>query len=209
MRGNLKRAEGRGTRADRPARSVRLARWLAVPVGMVVSSLLVWQASNAAFSDTTDNPGNNWASGRVDLADDDGGASAMFTVSNLKPGDSAAKCITVTYSGSLDASVKLFASAPSGTLAPYLNLTVEQGSGGSFGDCTGFSPDASPKYTGTLAAFAGTHQNWGNGWGSFTPTGGAPDDDKTYRFTYTLQDDDNAQGLSTGTTFTWEAQNTP
>lgn len=208
MRGNLKRAEGRGTRADRPARSVRLARWLAVPVGMVASSLLVWQASNAAFSDTTDNGANSWASGDVVLNDDDSGA-VLFNASNLKPGDSVAKCITVTYSGSLNASVKLFASAPSGTLAPYLNLTVEQGSGGLFGDCTSFSPDASPKYTGTLDAFAATHQNWGNGWGSFTPTGGAPDDPKTYRFTYTLQDDNNAQGKSTSTTFTWEAQNTP
>jgi hypothetical protein len=181
---------------------------VALPVGMMVSSLLVWQASNAAFSDTTENPGNTWASGDVVLTDDDSDA-AMFSASNLKPGDTEAKCITVTYSGSLDASVKLYAGVAGSGLAQYLDLTVEQGTGGGFGDCTGFTPDASPKYTGTLSGFATAHVNFSNGWGSFTPAGGAPDDTKTYRITYTLQDNNLAQAKNATATFTWEAQNTP
>jgi hypothetical protein len=195
-----------GARSDRSARAARFARWTALPLGMLVSSLLVWQASNAAFSDTTDNPANQWASGDVVLADDDT-TNVLFNASNLKPGDNEAKCITVTYSGSLDASVKLYAST-TGTLAQYLDLTVEQGTGGGFGNCTGFTPDAAPLYTGTLSAFAAAHVNFGNGWGSFTPTGGAPSDTKTYRIKYTLQNDDAAQAKSANATFTWEAQNT-
>jgi hypothetical protein len=196
------------TRADRSARRARVARWVAVPVGMLVSSLLVWQASNAAFSDTTDNPGNQWASGDVVLSDDDS-TNVLFHVSNLKPGDNETRCITVTYSGSLNASVKLYAATAGTGLAQYLDLTVEQGTGGAFGDCTGFTPGASPTYTGTLAGFASAYQNFGNGWGSFAPTGGAPIDSKTYRIKYTLQNDNAAQGKDASATFTWEAQNTP
>jgi hypothetical protein len=195
-------------RADRSARRARVARWVAVPVGMLVSSLLVWQASNAAFTATTDNGTNNWASGDVVLTDDDT-TNVLFNVSNLKPGDNDTKCITVTYSGSLNASVKLYASSTVSGLAQYLDLTVEQGTGGAFGNCTGFTPDASPTYTGTLAGFTSTYQNFGNGWGSFTPVGGAPNDTKTYRIKYTLQNDNAAQAKTANATFTWEAQNTP
>jgi hypothetical protein len=199
-------------RGQRAARRDRSLRWLAVPAGLVASSLLVWQASNAAFTATTDNPGNSWASGDVVLTDDDGGGvgSAMFAATNLKPGSTGERCITVTYSGSLDASVKLYASAGGTGLAQYLDLTVEQGSSTSpFGDCSTFSADGSPVYNGTVAGFATAHNNYGSGWGSFTPSGGTPDDKKTYRITYTLQDNNLAQAKDASATFTWEAQNTP
>ena len=207
MRGNLKRAEGRGTRADRPARSVRVARWLAIPVGMVASSLLVWQASNAAFSDTTENPGNSWASGTVELSDDDNN-TAMFNVDGLEPGKTGTNCIQVTYTGSLESDVKLYVSPPTGTLAPYLNLTVEQGSGGTFADCTGFVADATngTVYNGTLDGLATTASDFATGLGVWTPTGTGQA--KTYKLTYTLQNNNDAQGKSAGATFTWEAQNT-
>jgi hypothetical protein len=144
----------------------------------------------------------------VTITDDDG-ASAMFSAGNMKPGDTVVECITVTYSGSLDASVKLYGSLTAGDgLDDYLDLTVERGSGGSFGDCTGFSASETVYAPGTLDGFTGTHTSFGTGAGTWSPTGGAPDDDMTYRFTVTLQDDNNAQGLTTTATFTWEAQNT-
>jgi Camelysin metallo-endopeptidase len=195
-------------RGRRAARSARNARWLAVPVGLVASSLLVWQASNAAFSGTTDNPGNSWNAGTVALSDDDGGATALFDVANLKPGSTGEKCITVTYSGTLDALVKLYAPSASGTLAQHLNLTVERGDGGSFGNCSGFVADGSPQYTGTLLGFATAHTDFGNGWEAWT-TATDPDKAKTYRFTYTLQNGtpDSEQGATASATFKWEAQN--
>jgi hypothetical protein len=132
----------------------------------------------------------------------------MFAITNMKPGQTETKCITITYQGSLDASVVLYGALTAGDgLDDYLDLTVERGSGGSFTDCTGFS-SSETVYSGTLDGFAATHANFGTGAGTWAPTGGAPDDDMTYRFVVTLQDDNAAQGLTTTATFTWEAQNT-
>ena len=84
---------------------------------------------------------------------------------------------------------------------------MRRGSGGSFGDCTGFS-SAETVYSGTLDGFVATHTSYGTGAGTWAPTGGGPDDDMTYQFEVTLQDDNAAQGLTSTATFTWEAQNT-
>jgi hypothetical protein len=176
-------------------------------LSLVFVSFLVVRTSRSAFSDTTDNQSNQWTAGSVVLVDDDL-AAAMFTVSNMAPTDSQTECITVTYQGSLDASVKLYGALTAGDgLDDYLNLTIERGSGGTFGDCTGFS-STETVYTGTLDGFTTAHTNFATGAGTWAPTGGAPDDDMTYRFTVTLQDDNAAQGLTTTATFTWEAQNT-
>ena len=132
----------------------------------------------------------------------------MFSVSAMSPGQTITKCITATYEGSLDASVKLYGAITAGDgLGTYLNLTVYRGTGGAFGDCTGFT-SAQTAYNGTLAGFVSAHSSFGTGAGTWTPTGGAPDDDMTYEFVVSLQDNNAAQGLSATATFTWEAQNT-
>ena len=64
-------------------------------LALVLVSVLTVRASSAAFSDTTDNSGNTWAAGPVVLTDDDGGATALYTASNMKPGDGSTECITV------------------------------------------------------------------------------------------------------------------
>lgn len=184
------------------SRSARWVRWSAAPVAMVASSLLVWQASQSAFSDTTDNGANNWAAGDVVISDDDA-ASAMFNPTNLKPGDTATECIRVTYSGSLAATVKLYGSV-TGTLDQYLDLTVEHGSGGTSASCAGFVTDATI-YSGTLDNFGNTATNFATGVGSWAPAG--PGQNKTYRFTYTVQNNNAAQATTAQATFTWEAQN--
>lgn len=177
-------------------------RWAAAPLALVGSSLLVWQASTAAFSATTDNGANNWTAGTVALSDNDSG-TAMFTATGLKPADSGTRCITVTYNGSLAAAVKLHATA-SGTLGSHLTLTVEQGSGNAPAACTGFVSE-STIYSGTVAGLASTASTFGTGVGSFAPT--AAGQTKSYRFVYTVQDNQAAQGTTASATFTWEAQN--
>jgi hypothetical protein len=192
-------------RADRPG-PLRLAarfRWAAAPVALVVASLLVWNASSSAFQATTTNGTNSWAAGTVAISDDDSG-SAMFNATGLKPGDTGAKCILVTYGGSLAATVKLY-SAVTGTLGQYLDLTVEQGTGGTSSGCGSFAAE-STLYSGTLSGFGTAATNFANGVGSWTPGGAGAT--KAYRFTYTLQNNNAAQGLSASATFTWEAQNT-
>jgi hypothetical protein len=199
-----------------PSRNAPLARVLhqdtilhlaAGLAALLLVSALVVRTSDAAFSATTANANDQWSAGDVVLTDDDSGA-AMFTVTNMAPSQAETACITVTYSGSLDAAVKLYGSVTGGDgLGTYLDLTIKRGTGGLFNDCTGFS-STETVYTGTLAGFVASHSGFGTGVGSWTPTGGGADDDMVYQFVVTLQDDNAAQGKSTTATFTWEAQNT-
>jgi hypothetical protein len=190
---------------EQPGRD-RVLHIVAALVSLLLISVLVIRTSDAAFSATTANTGDQWSAGTVTLVDDDSN-SAMFSVTNMKPGASSEHCITVTYSGSLDASVKLYGAVTAGTLGTYLNLEVYRGSGGSFAGCSGFT-SAETVYNGTLAGFVAASSSFGTGAGTWTPTGGAPNDDMTYRFVVTLQDNNSAQGLTSTATFTWEAQNT-
>lgn len=179
--------------------------------GVVGSGALVWHASYAAFVGTTSNSGNSWTAGSVTLTDDDAGA-AMFDVSGLVPGASTGSphCITVTYSGDVPASVKLYSADATGDLAQYIDLTIQQGTGGSFADCTGFTPDATvnPIFTGTLQAFGAAHDDFASGVGTFTPS--TSPTTKVYEFSYTLDaaTPSSAQGADATATFTWESQNT-
>ena len=175
---------------------------------VLLTTALIMTASMAAFSDTTDNSGNTWSAGTVVLTDDDGPGSAMFTVGNMAPLDTVIECIVVTYSGSLlPSEVNLYGVSGGTGLDLYLDLTVEEGTGGQFGDCSfggGFTPIGPAIFTGTLATFASSHFNFGNGAGVWDPA--ANPESRTYRFTVTLQDDNGAQGLGATATFTWEAQ---
>ena len=179
---------------------------LAIGVALLLAVVLIAvRATTAAFTSTTANAANSWSAGTVALTDDDSG-TAMFTVTGLTPGDTTTRCITVSYSGSVDSAVRLYGSITGGTgLGTYLNLTVERGAGGSFANCTGFV-SSETVYTGTLAGFTSAHTGFANGAGSWSPVGGAPVDTMTYRFTTTLQDNNAAQGLSATAAFTWEAQ---
>lgn len=175
-----------------------------------LGSVAGW-ATFSAFSATTSNVGNTFAAGTVAIGDNDGGA-VMYNVSNKKPGDTAQACIKVTYTGSLDASVKLYSSAIP-AFGQYVNLLIETGSGSpTFPGCTGFVADASPTlYTGTLKAFGDTYSTFANGLADnpgAVATKWITNDAVVYRFTLTLQDNNAANGGTTGThSFTWEAQN--
>ncbi len=169
---------------------------------LVVAPLIVVQASNAAFTDTTDNTDNLLSAATVVLSDDDSD-TAMFNVTNMVPGDSATECITVTYSGStFDLNpISFFGgmTAEVGDFGDYIELTVEEGTGGSFGDCTGFTGTA--LFDDTLAVFDQTA-----GFFAFTPAEG--DVSRTYRMTAKLADDtpETAQAGSATAIFTWEAR---
>jgi hypothetical protein len=195
-------------------RAGRLLGLLVIPAALFGTGAAVVGTSWSAFSAKTVDPANSWSAGAVTLSDDDGGGSAaMFTATGLKPGSTGSKCIVVTYGGSLAAAVKLYGASYSTTndLASNLNLTIVQGSGGSFaGGCTGFTAAAtnSSVYSGTLANFASSYTNYGNGVAAdaWTPSGAGT---RTYQFTYTLSSStpDSAQGGSANIGFTWEAQN--
>jgi hypothetical protein len=169
----------------------------------------------SAFSSQTDNPGNSVTSGTVVLSDNDAG-SALYTLTNAKPGDSQASCIKVNYSGSLDASVKVYTPSTVGALASSVNLKVEPGTQttSTFPSCTGFTPDAGAAlYEGTLAAFASEHSSFATGIADnpgTVATKWSAGESVVYRVTATLAANapDSAQGQSTGShIIRWEAQN--
>jgi len=166
----------------------------------------------SAFSSTTANSGDSFASGTVVLADNDANA-AMYQLTNQKPGVVTDKCIKVTYTGSLDADVKLYTASTIDTLGPYVNMTITQGTQAtpSFPDCTGFTPDATGTiYSGTLANFASTYHDWSTGLAT-TPAGQtkwATNAALVYKFSVQVADNDLAQGKTTGShDFTWQARN--
>jgi hypothetical protein len=178
---------------------------VAVAAGLATSGVLVVSSTEAAFTARSSNGGNSWTTGVVTLADDDSG-QALFTVTNLLPGDTGSKCIRVTYSGTVTASVKLFATSVTGTLAPDLRIVVTQGAGGgnvgAFGTCAGgFS--GTTIYDGALSAFPTT---WAGGLGSFAPTGAGQF--TVYRFDYELPSGtpSDRQGRPAAVDFRWESR---
>jgi hypothetical protein len=170
----------------------------------------------AAFSGTSANPSNSFTAGTVAIGDNDAGGT-LLSLSNARPGDSSTGCIKVTYSGSLDANVRLYGSA-SGSLPTYLTLTVTRGtdSSPSFASCANFTADGTNYigsgsgviYSGNLSAFPGTYAA-----GLVDPTSGSPElwttsEAHSYKLVVSLQNNAAAQGLNSTASFTWEARNT-
>jgi hypothetical protein len=168
-----------------------------------------------AFSSTTTNAGNTITAGTVAIADNDAGA-ARYSIPNAKPGESVSKCIKVTYTGSVDADVRIYTTSAIGSLGQYVDLTITPGTQAtpSFPSCTGFTPDAGGAlYTGTLQNFGSAKGSYANGVvdnPGTSATKWVANDSVVYQVTATLQSSapDAAQGLTTGAhTFTWEARN--
>lgn len=175
----------------------------AVPVGFLLSGALVWQASYAAFTATTENTGNSWQAGTVVLSDNDSG-SAMFTATGLVPGSTGARCIQVSYTGNVAAGVRLFGAYGASTdLADNLTLTVEQGTA-TANDCTNWTA-AGTLYSGQADGFVTAHYDFAHGVDTWAPSASAT---RWYRISYLVQDEDEAQGDALTLNFTWEAQNT-
>lgn len=179
-----------------------LLRSGAALIGLAAASLLVIQGSGAAFTATTGNTANALSAGTVVLSDNDSNVK-MFDYSALNGGQSVARCINVTYSGTLAADIKLHGVA-TGALANGLAMTVEEGSGSTSTACAGFTA-ASTLYTGTLANFSSTKNSYANGVAGFTALGGVSTT-KSYRITMTVSNDSSYQGTSASADFVWEAQ---
>lgn len=190
--------------------SPQLRLVVAVIVGVLASGVLVWQSSYAAFTATTSSDGNAWTAGQVQLSNS-GGSTAMFNATGLVPGAVGERCLTVTYTG-VAADVRLYAQAAGATdLSPYLELTVDRGTGGDAA-CSGFTSSnllygSAPAFDPalTLQTFSASHTSWATGLTGWTPGGNAT---TTYRIRYKLKDDNAAQGKTTSVNFVWEARNT-
>lgn len=189
------------------SRSTRIATFIAIPAAVVAAGVLIGGASYSAFTATATTPTSNWNAGTVALTSDSQN-TALFAATGLKPGSTGTKDITVTSSGSLASTVKLYGTDAATTdgLSNYIDLTITEGNG--TGDSFAALSTGSNIYTGTLADFGAGHTSFSNGITAWAPTGTATED-RTFRITYTLESTtpDSAQGGTANLGFTWEAQN--
>ncbi len=208
--------EGRRPRRSGRGRGARRAALAVVPLALLGSGALVYQASNAAFTASTSTGANSWAAGNVFVTNSSAGA-AFFSVSALKPTTAAAatsKCLTVSYTGNLAANVRMYLTGYSSTVRPagppgpiavgttdlgaYLRMIVEEGTG-SQTDCSDFTRTRylTSGTTGgqtvdslrtALTAFSSTYPGPSNtSWAAPASSVGTPSV-MTYRVTYWLPD---------------------
>ena len=173
-------------------------------LALALTAGLVIRTSTAVFTAQTDNTGNSLEAGTIVLTDDDGG-TAVLTMSNIAPGESSQDCIEVTYDGTLDPEqVRVFSTSAfatvddpdrAGTAASMqdqVNITIEQGTGGSFGSCAGFVgttivPEvnlATWDATTNPDPDTSTGAGYVSGAGDWDPTG--PGQSRVYRITLEL-----------------------
>jgi hypothetical protein len=141
-----------------------LAVKLVAIAAALVLSAVVWSAGTwSAFDRTASSPGNSVATGTVALADNAGGAP-LLSLSGARSGSSVTSCTKVTYSGTVPAGVRLYATIGGTGLADDLTLTITRGTIAgtpAAKSCTNFVADttsylskgAGVIYGGTLAAF--------------------------------------------------------
>lgn len=183
----------------------------ALLVGVLGS--LIALGAYGLFTATTQNAGNEIASGSVELTDNDSG-SALYNIGNVRPGDAVSRCIKTTYTGSLPATVRIYSPSTPGPLAQYIDVTLTQGAQATatFPSCTGFTPDAAGLlFAGTLQSFEQTRNGYQTGIAS-SPAGKSAwttGEAIVYRFTAALQAaaPDASQGWSSGVhAFVWEGR---
>jgi hypothetical protein len=203
---------------DTSHRTRRRALRAATPLAaLLVAALLVWQGSSAAFSATTDNTANAWATGSLTLTNNGGGTTyagsttGVFAETNLKPGDAGAKCITVESTGSLPGDMRFYRGVVTGTnsaaLAAEIGVTVDALAIGSAtnvqADCAGYTGGTSGAvYNGSLDAMATTYT--GAAATSVALSGGT--ERVVYRIGWTIDAaaDNSVQSSSAQADLVWE-----
>jgi hypothetical protein len=190
------------------SRTRKILRTLLV-VGVV--GTVAGVGSFSAFTSQADNENNIGSAGTVVLTDTDGGTAPLYDIADAKPGSTQTSCIRVSYTGSLDATVKLYTPSTIGALGPDVNLKIESGTQASpsYPSCTGFSPETTLFDT-ALSTFPTTYAGGITDYPGTVATKWVNTDAVVYRVTATLSASasDAAQGQSTGLhTLRWEARN--
>jgi hypothetical protein len=202
---------------------VDLLRLLVVVVALAVSTSVLVIRSEAAFTASVGNAGNELASGQVKLTDN-AIPSAMFLLGemddHLVPGEVQRRCIQIKYSGTVGSdklsNVRLYVTS-TGDLAPYLVTSVEMGTEGSEifskddpASCDGFggtvvdvyNDATTPNHSLDLAALAGTNNTYATGLNTtWRPDRG---EQRWFRISFEVKPDDAAQLRTASPTFTWE-----
>ena len=138
------------------------------------------------------------ASASISIFDDDGGQAMFTNAVLLGPGHPVSACISVGADPMNSEDVVAFgATDVAGDLLPYLTVTVDRGTGGHFGDCTGFS--GATLYTGLLLDLAAA----GNGGGVDTGWHPSAAATQTFRITVLVDPSLTTQDLTAQGRFVW------
>lgn len=190
----------------------RIGTVIVTPVAVLIAAGLIWQSSYSAFTGTTRNSGNNWATGSVALTDDDAG-SARFQAAGMTPGATETKCIKVTANATVPGVVKGYAVNP--VLSPqglqdHVDITIRAGNGGDFASCAGFVSESTIVPTMSLTSLS-AFSNYASGAGGWAVNAGTQT--RTYEVKWTFNttgltqtEIDALQGSQTGIDIQWELQ---
>ncbi len=198
----------------------RAIRTVAPLAGLLAVGLLAWQSSYSAFSATTDNGTESWTTGQLALVNNGGTATyagsttAVFNDTNLKPGSTSTKCITVKSTGSIAGSLHFYRSAltdSSPSIGSQLQLTIDAAPVASdvLANCTGF-PATGLTNVASAVALTSLPTTYATSTGNMAVAAGNVL--VAYRLTYTLATTgtnagDNLLMNKTATAgFTWELQ---
>lgn len=179
--------------------SITAVRLLAMAITALLVSFLVINRTSTALSAGAATPPAELTAGRVELTDDDADRT-LFDLSDLLPGRPVANCIGLTYEGTVfDGNVELRGRG-AGDLAPYLDLRIESGTGGGFGDCTAFRPDG-VVFDGTVAGLVRRHGPQGDPLVAMRLENTRQQ--RTFRATVAVRDVDAAEGRSASFELLW------
>jgi hypothetical protein len=199
------------------------SRTIAIVLAMALVAVISLAGTRAVFSVVTSNETNSFATGDIDLTDDDSD-TIMFSVVGMFPGDTVEHCIGVTYSGpdgQATNGVKIYVPSftDSATLADDLVVTIEEGAKPGVGflpagtrtgagdglTCAGFVNSATI-VTAVDLSNVSFPDSYATGAGTWTPGASNPET-LTYKITVTLNSASTAEGQSvTLIPFTWEVQ---
>ncbi|AEV86123.1 helicase [Actinoplanes sp. SE50] len=211
--------------AERRRRRRRRFSGLAVPLSILLGSMLVWQSSESAYTTTSSTLNNTWTAVSVALTNSQV-ASAPFTVSVAVPDASASSitlagfspssvrtggqmCIMVDYQTGAPAHIRMRIDDNADALSAALEMVIDEGTGATNAACSGFTSNGTYVYgTGaaSTAKVSGLPTTWGTSTaGEWTAATAAQ---LWYRVTWLLPS--NALAATSGTSadfkFQWEAQ---
>jgi len=137
---------------------------------------------------------------------------ALYTLPSARPGVVTTSCVLITYNGAKAAKIRLYGKSTGTGLQQFVTLRVTRGTlprGAAARSCSGFKADATNYkglgkgviYNGVLASFANTWAK-ASSIGTAWKTGAK----HAYKFEVQIADTNSAQGLSTTSSFTWEAR---
>jgi predicted ribosomally synthesized peptide with SipW-like signal peptide len=191
------------------SRSLKVA--LSVLIVGVLGAVAV-VGSLAAFNAQTTSAGNRIQAGTVLLTTNSSG-SAVYDITDARPGQAYERCVRVTYGGTLAATVKMYISSGAVSSGTRFTIQVQRGtnSGGSgFPNCGTFTPSGTVFATADLGTFPTTLAAAVDIKGSaFGPLVAPATESLDLRITVTPKDDGSTGGFDSGShTFTWDAQST-